>query len=140
LKHKNLLQFGDKTGCVYWDFNNSLWSSEGCYKAVDESDRFHTVCKCNHLTNFAALMDVSGRESNDHLKSILTYCCGILSIIGLILTINLILRSKVSYDKHSRKGNLNELRSIITCNLCICLLMTNTLVLFGMDRITITVN
>jgi len=105
----------------------------------EESDRFHTVCKCNHLTNFAALMDVSGRESNDTLKSILTYCCGGVSIIGLIWTINLISRSRRTVEMNSRKENLKEMRSIITCNLCICLLITNMLVLFGMDRTNITV-
>ena len=140
LIHKERLQFGDKVDCAFWDFNQSKWSSEGCYKLEDESDLLHTVCKCNHLTNFAALMDVNGRESKTLLKSMLTYVCSIISIIGCIFTINLMIRSKHNSRNGSMKGSLNEMRSIITSNLCICLLITNILVIAGMDRTDILVN
>jgi hypothetical protein len=59
--------------CVYWDFETEMWSSNGCYLILDDSDRDHSVCECNHLTNFAAIMDMSGRETNDHsIKSLMT--------------------------------------------------------------------
>ncbi|CAG2113557.1 unnamed protein product, partial [Medioppia subpectinata] len=87
VKHNNLLTFGDKVQCVYWDFQQMKWSSSGCQFRVEGSDRKVSVCECNHLTNFAALMDVSGREANTKVKDILTkVCCG-LSIICLVLTI-----------------------------------------------------
>lgn len=139
LKHKERLQFGDKINCVFWDFNQSKWSSDGCHKSDEESDLLHTVCKCNHLTNFAALMDVKGRESRNLVKSLLTCICSIVSILGLCFTINLIIRSKIRSERALKSGNLTEMRSIITCNLCICLLITNILVLAGMDRTNILV-
>lgn len=35
---------------------SSAWSEDGCQ--IEETNRTHTVCVCNHLTNFAILMDV----------------------------------------------------------------------------------
>jgi PREDICTED: similar to latrophilin-like protein AD len=39
--------------CVYW--NSSQWSSLGCKLIFTNSS--HTECECNHLTNFAVLMN-----------------------------------------------------------------------------------
>ncbi|CAG2177935.1 unnamed protein product, partial [Oppiella nova] len=64
LKHKNRLVLGDRVECVFWDFDHKKWSSDGCHVMESESNRETTVCECNHLTNFAALMDTSGREDN----------------------------------------------------------------------------
>ncbi|CAG2179923.1 unnamed protein product, partial [Oppiella nova] len=134
LRHKQRLELGDKVDCVFWDFQTSTWSSFGCVRDDTESHLWHTVCKCKHLTNFAALMDVNGRESKTLVKSLLTYICSILSIISLILTINLIIKSKNHGISNTRNANLYEMRSIITSNLCICLMITNLLVVLGMDR------
>lgn len=35
---------------------NSAWSEDGCH--IEQTNRTHTICMCNHLTNFAILMDV----------------------------------------------------------------------------------
>ncbi|XP_054165159.1 adhesion G protein-coupled receptor L3-like [Oppia nitens] len=136
LEHKKRLQFGDKVQCVYWDFAANQWSDRGCITDTQLSDRYHTVCRCNHLTNFAALMDVSGRERRTVLKSALTYSCSIVSIVSLIVAINLIVRSRHCFinSQQSRDNSLNEMRAIITTNLCVCLLITNFLVVLGMDR------
>jgi len=111
-----------------------LWSSKGCHKIIEESDLFTTVCECNHLTNFAALMDTSGREDNNIFKSISSYLCSGLSITGLILTIIMHL-TPTKYAKRDLKAEKNrELKVIIICNLCICLTINDLLVIFGMDR------
>lgn len=138
LEHNNKLQFGDKMICVFWDFDTMKWSSNGCVLLFHESDRHLSVCRCNHLTNFAAIMDLSGRENNDYLKSILTNIfCG-LSIICLILTILLFLRPKRKRT-NTITDKLVKTRNIITLNLCLCLLVSNILVIFGMDRTDIKV-
>jgi len=36
------------------------WSDEGCWDVSNCSDCNYTVCECNHLTNFAVLMSISG--------------------------------------------------------------------------------
>ena len=50
--------------CVYWDFDVSDWSSDGCVTVVNAST---TTCRCRHLTNFAVL--VSLRHTSDVLFS-----------------------------------------------------------------------
>lgn len=32
------------------------WSREGCHVVTEQSSSTHTVCACDHLTNFAILM------------------------------------------------------------------------------------
>jgi hypothetical protein len=111
-----------------------LWSIEGCSKKNAESDLLTTVCECDHLTNFAALMDTSGRENNIKSKSILTQsCCG-LSIIGLYLTIVFNLRPKRNSNRNLIAKEREKLRIIVILNLCICLLMSNLLVILAMDK------
>ncbi|XP_039580761.1 adhesion G-protein coupled receptor D1 isoform X3 [Passer montanus] len=44
--------------CAFLDYSNGtgVWSNEGCVR--DSGDLNHSVCLCNHLTNFAILMQV----------------------------------------------------------------------------------
>ncbi|XP_058454822.1 latrophilin Cirl [Malaya genurostris] len=41
--------------CVFWNYIDHAWSEDGCY--VEYTNTTHTVCMCNHLTNFALLID-----------------------------------------------------------------------------------
>lgn len=49
--------------CAFWDMkrgdddSDGDWSTVGCETV--SSNRTHTVCRCNHLTNFAVLMDIT---------------------------------------------------------------------------------
>ncbi len=43
--------------CIYWDFQINEWSRNGCNLLITESNNEMTVCECNHLTNFAAVVD-----------------------------------------------------------------------------------
>ncbi|GAB0091206.1 Latrophilin Cirl [Sergentomyia squamirostris] len=52
IKTKNLSQ----PICVFWSYIDRAWSKDGCH--VESTNVTHTVCLCNHLTNFALLMDV----------------------------------------------------------------------------------
>jgi len=52
--------------CVFWkeaDFNtlNGSWSSDGC-AVINDSSPETTICGCNHLTNFAVLMQFKDIE------------------------------------------------------------------------------
>jgi hypothetical protein len=82
LNHKTRLEFGDQVECKYWDYAKNKLSLDECVLVQQESNHFVTVCECDHLTNFAALMDYT--ERNDILKSILTHIwCGLMSLILL---------------------------------------------------------
>jgi len=90
-----------------------------------------TVCECNHLTNFAALMDPTQR--NETLKSIFTYiCCG---ISAFCLILNLILLFIQKTNKLSTiTDELMSKQNKITFNLSICLLIVDLLIIFGMNK------
>lgn len=123
-----MLKFRDKIECVFWMFNESAhsdsrWAANGCEYIAKESNKTVTVCECDHLTNFAALMDIRGREKNTKFKSILTYLCSSLSIVAMIITLIVLAIPK----------RLRDRRNTITCNLCVCLLIANLLIVFGMD-------
>ncbi|CAG2166135.1 unnamed protein product [Oppiella nova] len=76
----NRLVLGDRVECVFWDFDHKKWSSDGCHVIESESNREITVCECNHLTNFAALMDNSGREDNRMDRKECLEVCEVMSI------------------------------------------------------------
>lgn len=63
------------------------WSSKGCKKSTVQKYEGYITCECNHLTNFALLLDVSQRGSKARELSIVTWIgCG-MSVIGLVMTI-----------------------------------------------------
>lgn len=75
--------------CSFWDFSKDMkghWSTRGC-RSVD-SNASHTLCSCQHLTNFAVLMSINGQQLTDIQKfslSLITYFGCVLSIICLAL-------------------------------------------------------
>ena len=63
------------------------WSNQNC--SVSEIQKYdgYITCECNHLTNFALLMDVSQSRNEPLALSIVTWIgCGI-SMLGLVFTI-----------------------------------------------------
>ncbi|XP_021379001.1 adhesion G protein-coupled receptor L2-like isoform X2 [Mizuhopecten yessoensis] len=83
-------QSGYDPVCSYWDIYSNEpahWSRSGC-QLVTSNDT-HTTCQCNHLTNFAVLMDVSGTElSIEHRVSLqaITFIGCIISILCLFFS------------------------------------------------------
>ncbi|KAJ8046777.1 Adhesion G-protein coupled receptor G4 [Holothuria leucospilota] len=87
--------------CVFWDYEadggNGNWSSDGCYyKGMTRDGQI--LCRCDHLTNFAVLMDIYGQGTIDPAQEkvleILSFVgCGV-SIVGLITTIAVYMSQK----------------------------------------------
>ncbi|XP_076464348.1 uncharacterized protein LOC143296356 [Babylonia areolata] len=75
----------ERTQCVFWDFalRQSLggWSTEGCHLERFVSGR--VTCVCDHLTNFAVLMDMYDQGTEEaHMEAL-----GLLTTAGLSLSI-----------------------------------------------------
>ncbi|XP_075119683.1 adhesion G-protein coupled receptor G2 isoform X2 [Leptodactylus fuscus] len=99
----------NQVSCVFWDFNRNNgsggWSSEGC--SVAKTTRDETVCKCNHLTSFAILMNVS---PNAQLKpedllvlTFITYIgCGLSAIFLSVTLVTYIAFEKIRRDYPSK--------------------------------------
>ncbi|PIK45185.1 hypothetical protein BSL78_17944 [Apostichopus japonicus] len=80
--------------CVFWDFDaddgNGNWSSDGCtYQGRTRNGQI--LCQCDHLTNFAVLMDIYGHgvinPTEEKILEIMSILGCSISIIGLITTI-----------------------------------------------------
>ncbi|CAB3990694.1 neurogenic locus Notch -like [Paramuricea clavata] len=80
------------TLCSYWNFTLGNWSQEGCmFQKVFSDGRI--LCNCNHLTNFAMLMDIKPAVTTKHerILGVISYVGCALSLVGLTLTIITIL-------------------------------------------------
>uniref|UniRef100_A0A3B3HAA5 Adhesion G protein-coupled receptor D2 n=2 Tax=Oryzias latipes TaxID=8090 RepID=A0A3B3HAA5_ORYLA len=78
--------------CAFWDFDLSpetggWWNTKGC--KVVSRHYGHTVCYCNHTTNFALLLQVYEAQrspENEKALQVLTFIgCGV-SMCGLLFT------------------------------------------------------
>ncbi|XP_022784545.1 adhesion G protein-coupled receptor L4-like [Stylophora pistillata] len=96
LKFRNLKVDEGEKQCMFWSgLGKSLdgFSGDGCYVDPSKSNSKDTVCRCNHLTHFAVLVDIrddpelSTRDVN--VLEIITYIGLSLSITGFLLTITL---------------------------------------------------
>lgn len=111
--------------CVFWDFSKRDWSNQGCW--VEDTSRTHTTCACNHLTNFAVLMDVRAVRisySNDVALQVITYVGCFVSIVCMVLTI-------ITFHFFR---SLETDRTIIHKNLCICLLVAEVVFVAGISQ------
>ncbi|XP_030058140.1 adhesion G-protein coupled receptor G2 isoform X2 [Microcaecilia unicolor] len=108
--------------CVFWNFSADgglgNWSSEGC--TVTSSTINQTICKCNHLTSFGVLLDLS-RNSNippEHLLilTFITYIgCGLSAIFLSVTLVTYLAFEKLRRDYPSK----------ILIQLCAALLLLN---------------
>ncbi|XP_070567737.1 adhesion G-protein coupled receptor G6-like [Ptychodera flava] len=119
--------------CAFWDFNlrdgAGAWSEEGCDVASIGTDgkgteSNTTVCECNHLTNFALLVNIYDNEVNEtHQRalSIISYIgCGI-SLLALAVTLVCV----IVYRKKKNKATK------ILMSLCSALAMALLMFLIG---------
>ncbi|CAL1287113.1 unnamed protein product [Larinioides sclopetarius] len=111
--------------CVYWDLNARLWSQEGCW--LKKSNKTHAVCECDHLTNFALLMEVEApkeyTENRIFSKMIIFISCGLAIVFFLITAILLhIFRTLPTDDATIHK------------HLCICLLLAEVVYMGSSDQ------
>ncbi|XP_052814005.1 adhesion G-protein coupled receptor G6-like [Mya arenaria] len=117
--------------CSYWDYyadeGAGGWRTDGCSMTSYVNNT--VVCKCNHLTNFAVLIDLEGgsgiSERNKVALGIITKVGLSISIIGLGLTILTFV-----IFKHLRNGRGRQ----VLVNLSVSILCSAILFLFGMER------
>ncbi|XP_053396683.1 uncharacterized protein LOC123552744 isoform X1 [Mercenaria mercenaria] len=119
---------GENVSCVYWDVATKSWSADGC--AVNQTTDDYTVCHCDHLTNFALLMDVYSTggglsKANSVALSIISYVgCG-LSLLGVIITL-------LTYLKFRKLRRDNP--SKILMNLCLSIGFVDIVFLIGVQE------
>ncbi|XP_068735265.1 adhesion G-protein coupled receptor D1-like [Montipora capricornis] len=121
----------EKSDCVFWNFSissrfNGAWSSEGCTLVEDSTET--TTCDCNHLTNFAVLMEVGETEipSNDKFAlEIVTYVGTSFSLLGEVISISVYLFLL----------NVKSMQTHIRLNMVVCLAIAQVVFLTGITAI-----
>eukprot|EP00794_Sanderia_malayensis_P014331 gene14331-15822_t len=115
---------GAKVECVYWDFafedGFGAWLTNGCRH--DGMDGNHYRCSCNHMTNFAILLDVTGKGTPKHAAlalSIVTYIGCAISLICMVFTF-------MTYAIFSKLRAKLPPRILM----CLCFALTATLIIF----------
>ncbi|GAB1600565.1 adhesion G protein-coupled receptor L3-like [Argonauta hians] len=128
IKHTKPLPIHVTPLCSFWNMtahSRPYWSQKGC-KMIN-SDVYQTKCRCNHLTNFAILMDVEGIKlsyTHQNALRIITYVGCSISMIGLFfswVTFNLVT---------AIRGERNSIHK----NLVFCLFVAQLLFMVGVDR------
>ncbi|XP_029459212.1 adhesion G-protein coupled receptor G2 isoform X2 [Rhinatrema bivittatum] len=108
--------------CVFWnlsaDGGKGSWSTEGC--VVNSSGTNETVCKCNHLTSFGVLLDLSRQPIISPLQvlilTFITYIgCGLSAIFLSVTLVTYLAFEKIRRDYPSK----------ILIQLCTALLLLN---------------
>ncbi|XP_046845837.1 adhesion G protein-coupled receptor L4-like [Xenia sp. Carnegie-2017] len=72
------------------DNSDGVWSTEGCIRDEPLSNTNITVCRCNHLTHFGVLIQVTDEEiSPTDIRALtaITYVGSALSLIGVFFTV-----------------------------------------------------
>ncbi|XP_022245502.1 latrophilin Cirl-like isoform X2 [Limulus polyphemus] len=112
--------------CVYWEFNTRRWSSDGCW--ITQTNKSHTGCSCNHLTNFALVMDVSPAEVNvddiPYIQIVTIIGCGVAIFFLLVTFVTLHLVRGLKDDRH-----------VIHKNMCFCLIVSEVTFVGGIDYV-----
>ncbi|XP_070568956.1 adhesion G-protein coupled receptor G6-like [Ptychodera flava] len=136
MEHENSSTANGNVTCVFWDFSlydgRGAWSTEGCAVSSNADDGGNTiVCACNHLTNFAVLVDVY--DEAQHFDSANKKALSVVSYIGCgisLLALALALVSLIGCRKRSDKANK------ILINLCSALFLT--LMVFLVDSLVVS--
>ncbi|XP_078656426.1 adhesion G protein-coupled receptor L2-like isoform X6 [Branchiostoma floridae x Branchiostoma belcheri] len=115
--------------CSFWKYDPLVligyWSGEGC--AVMATNTTHTSCSCNHLTNFAVLMDTRGVK----LASTHVVFLSAITWVGMIISICCLFCALICF---SIFRGLKSDRNTIHKNLCFNLIIAELFFLIGIDK------
>ena len=74
--------------CVFWDYAIQTWSNEGC--RMIETNVTHTRCECDHLTNFALIME-EGESVGLVARALPTHITTIIACVATLLCVTLMM-------------------------------------------------
>nr|XP_033812688.1 adhesion G-protein coupled receptor D1 isoform X3 [Geotrypetes seraphini] len=132
LHHKKYGQAANQSNivflyCAFLDFSSGtgIWSNEGCIRTSGNLN--YSVCRCNHLTNFAILMQVVPVElSRTHQVALSS-----ISYIGCSLSIFCLTITLVTFAILSSVSTIRNQRYHIHANLSFAILVAQILLLIS---------
>ncbi|XP_041475944.1 adhesion G protein-coupled receptor L2-like isoform X5 [Lytechinus variegatus] len=119
--------------CSFWKFDNKSgefrtgeWSDKGCVM-VHNNDT-HTVCSCDHLTNFAVIMNV---KRGVPLQRGHAFALSFITYFGFIISIPCLILALITFSIFK---NLQSDRTTIHKNLCLTLIMAEVIFVAGISQ------
>lgn len=112
--------------CVFWDHTIQFWNEENCTLQKVPNKRDTVSCYCDHLTNFAVIVDING-PFNGTYPHALDYITNIGTIISIVcLAVAFLIFCCV-------RSLWRDFRFHIHRNLCLSLLTAEIFMLVGLD-------
>ncbi|XP_041435728.1 adhesion G protein-coupled receptor L3 isoform X3 [Xenopus laevis] len=130
VKHIKQSEDNFNPNCSFWSYSKTnmsgYWSTQGCRLLT--TNKTHTICSCNHLTNFAVLMAHIEAKHTDMVHDILL---DVITWIGILLSLVCLLICIFTFCFFR---GLQSDRNTIHKNLCISLFVAELLFLIGINR------
>ncbi|XP_041856068.1 adhesion G-protein coupled receptor D1 isoform X2 [Melanotaenia boesemani] len=113
--------------CAFLDYrsNEGVWSNEGCVRS--EGNMTYSVCLCNHLTNFAILMQVVPLKLTTGHKVALST----IGYVGCSISIFCLAITLVTFAVLSSVSTIRNQRYHIHANLSFAILVAEVLLLIS---------
>uniref|UniRef100_A0A096LV63 Adhesion G protein-coupled receptor D1 n=1 Tax=Poecilia formosa TaxID=48698 RepID=A0A096LV63_POEFO len=113
--------------CAFLDYstNEGVWSNEGCVRS--DGNASYSVCMCNHLTNFAILMQVVHLELTPGHKMALST----IGYVGCSISIFCLAITLVTFAVLSSVSTIRNERYHIHANLSFAILVAEILLLIS---------
>nr|XP_054769321.1 adhesion G-protein coupled receptor D1-like [Lytechinus pictus] len=123
---------GNSSHCVFYDFsaenNTGAWSTEGC--RISDTNATYITCSCDHLTNFAILLQINDIEISEKDQLVLQLISQIGIGLSLIfLTIGFIIIAASLKSLHNREA------AIIHLNLMASMIIGHLIFIIGIDDV-----
>ncbi|BFY99738.1 hypothetical protein BsWGS_02778 [Bradybaena similaris] len=116
--------------CSFWNVSQQtqlgFWSQEGC--RIVRTNKSHTTCECDHMTNFAILLNVHNLEVSKTHESLLR----LVTIIGCVISCVSLLASWVTFQCFT---SLQGERNSIHKNLAFTLLVAEIVFVVGIEQV-----
>ncbi|CAI9534620.1 unnamed protein product [Staurois parvus] len=116
--------------CTFWNYSErsmlGYWSTQGC--RLVHTNKTHTTCACNHLTNFAVLMAQRDMVYPGHINDLLL---SVISWVGIVISLVCL---GICISTFCFLRGLQTDRNTIHKNLCISLFLVELLFLTGIDK------
>ncbi|XP_047495309.1 adhesion G protein-coupled receptor L2-like isoform X1 [Penaeus chinensis] len=118
--------------CVWWDIRFHRWAKDGC--RLVETDKFVSVCHCDHLTNLAVVMDINGLVDDTDVMYYVLQCVIIIGCVVTVVSLALCILCFLIFKDLKEKTS-----SLVHANLCGSLMLAELVLLGGLDAAEDTV-
>lgn len=88
LKHLKTINVS-RPVCVFWDYAVQTWSNDGC--RMIKTNLTHTTCECDHLTNFALIMEDGVPSVTASLTALSSHITTIIACVATLVCVTLMM-------------------------------------------------